>query len=107
MGEIKCSRCGETLVDYGVHKLGTGGVGGEWSYVIGDIVEIEQETPPVRIRFCSECGKIDLEVTEQTGAILLSRKGLKKCVKSGKRIPLASEECQYCGVEQIKKLSGQ
>lgn len=28
------------------------------------------------------------------------RKFLKKCVKCSKEIPIASEECQYCGAKQ-------
>jgi RNA polymerase subunit RPABC4/transcription elongation factor Spt4 len=81
-------------------------VGGEWSYIVGDIVEIEQGTLPVQIHICPKCGKIELSTVEQTAAILLSRKGFKNCVKCGKRIPLASEECQYCGAEQKEKKEG-
>jgi DNA-directed RNA polymerase subunit RPC12/RpoP len=91
------------MEDFGVQKLRIGGVGGEWSYIIGDIVEIEQETLPVNIYVCPRCGKIELTATEQTAARLLSRKGFKKCVKCGKRIPLASEKCQYCGAPQKEK----
>jgi DNA-directed RNA polymerase subunit RPC12/RpoP len=100
LSEVKCSRCGATTEDYGVQKLRIGGVGGEWSYIIGDIMEIEQGTLPVQIRICPKCAKIELTTTEQTGAILLSRKGLKKCIQCGKRIPLASEECPHCGAKQ-------
>lgn len=85
------------MEDFGIHKLRIGGVGGEWSYIVGDIMEIEQGTLPVNISICPKCGKIELTAAEHTEAILLSRKGFKKCVKCGKRIPLASEECQYCG----------
>lgn len=103
MSEMKCARCGTVLEDYGIQKLRIGGVGGEWSYVIGDIVEIEQDTLPVQVHICPECGKIEMSAVEKTETILLSRKGVKKCVKCGKRIPLASEKCQYCGTEQTRK----
>jgi len=103
MSEIKCSRCGTALEDYGIQKLRIGGVGGEWSYLVGDIMEIEQETLPIHIYICPKCGKIELSATENTNIILLSRKGLKKCVNCNRRIPLASEECQYCGTKQTKK----
>lgn len=89
------------MEDFGVQKLRIGGVGGEWSYIVGDIVEIEQETLPVNVYICPKCGKIELKAAEQTRVLLLGRKGLKKCVKCGERIPLASEECQYCGATQI------
>jgi ribosomal protein L40E len=88
------------MEDYGIQKFRIGGVGGEWSYIIGDIVEIEQGTLPVQIHVCSKCGKIELTAAKQTATILLSRKGVKKCLKCGERIPLASEECPHCGVKQ-------
>jgi ssDNA-binding Zn-finger/Zn-ribbon topoisomerase 1 len=91
------------LDDYRTQKLRIGGLGGEWSYVIGDLAEIEQGTLPVHIYMCPKCGKIELSAVKQTGAILLSRKGFKECIKCGKRIPLASEECQHCGARQVEK----
>ncbi len=100
MSEVKCSRCGAVTEDFGVQKLRIGGVGGEWSYLIGDVVEIEQETLPVQVHICSNCGNVELMATEQTAARLLSRKGLKKCVACGEKIPLASEQCPRCGAEQ-------
>jgi RNA polymerase subunit RPABC4/transcription elongation factor Spt4 len=103
MSGIKCSRCGTVLEDYGIQTLRIGGIGGEWSYIVGNVVEIEQGTLPVQIHICPKCGKIELSAVEQTAAILLSRKGFKNCLRCGKRIPLASEECQYCGAEQKKR----
>ena len=107
MSEIKCSRCGAVLEDYGIQKLRIGGVGGEWSYIVGDIAEIEQGTLPVQIYICPKCGKIELSAAEKTGTILLGREGFKKCVECGKRIPLASEECQHCGAKQTEKKNKQ
>jgi predicted RNA-binding Zn-ribbon protein involved in translation (DUF1610 family) len=88
--------------DYGVQKLRLGGVGGEWSFLIGDIAEVEQWTFPVHFYICPKCGKVEMEVANPEN-VLLSRKFLKKCVKCGEKIPLASEQCQYCGAEQTKK----
>jgi ribosomal protein L40E len=93
------------MEDYGTQKFRIGGVGGELSYLIGDIVEIEQETLPVQVHICPKCGKVEFTATEQTGARFLSRKGLKKCIKCGARIPLASEECPHCGAKQQKPKS--
>jgi predicted RNA-binding Zn-ribbon protein involved in translation (DUF1610 family) len=93
------------MEDYGIQKLRIGGVGGEWSYIIGDIVEVEQEALPVQVHICPKCGKVELTATEQTGARLLSRKGLKKCIECGEKIPLASEECPHCGAKQQNKTS--
>ena len=106
MGEFKCSRCGTVMGDYGVQKLRLGGVGGEWSFLIGDIAEVEQWTFPVHFYICPKCGKVELEVANPEN-VLLSRKFLKKCVKCGEKIPLASELCQFCGAEQTKKKSNE
>ncbi len=103
MTELKCSRCGTIMEDYGVQKIRIGGVGGGWSYAIGDIAEIEQDILPVHVHICPKCEKMELSATERAGAMLLSRSGLKKCVSCGKRIPLAAEECQHCGAKQAQE----
>ena len=93
LSEIKCSRYGTTLEDFGEQKLGmTKGV--FWT---------EPDALLVRMHICPKCGKLELTAVEQTDAILLSRKGLKKCVKCGERIPLASLQCKFCGAEQSKQ----
>jgi DNA-directed RNA polymerase subunit RPC12/RpoP len=56
-------------------------------------------TLQVHFYICPRCGKIELEAIEPE-KILLGRKGVKKCVNCGEKIPLASEECQYCGAKQ-------
>ena len=56
--------------------------------------------------YCENCGYIEL-YKEMKGTRKISRDNafLKKCVKCGKEIPIASEECQYCGAKQPDKLS--
>ncbi len=102
MGEFKCSRCGAMMEDYGIQKLRLGGVGGEWSFLIGDIAEIEQRTFPLHFYICPKCGKVELEVADPEN-VLRRRRYVKKCVKCGKDIPLAAEECQFCGASQTEK----
>jgi ribosomal protein L40E len=47
---------------------------------------------------CKSCDYIELykENPQREEAFL------KRCVKCGKDIPIASEECQYCGTKQPK-----
>ncbi len=84
------------MEDFGVQKLRIGDI-------IGDFFEVEQQALPVQIHICPKCSNLELTATEETGAKLLSRKGLKKCVSCGEKIPLASENCPYCGANQQKK----
>ncbi len=91
------------MEDYKTHRFRVGGVGGEWSFLVGDIVEIEQEPLPIQVFICPQCEKIELFANQQTTKILLSRQGLKKCANCGKKIPLASELCPYCDSKQSEK----
>jgi predicted RNA-binding Zn-ribbon protein involved in translation (DUF1610 family) len=88
--------------DYGVRKLRLGGVDGAWSYIVGNVVEIEQWTFPLHFYICPKCGKVELEAANPEN-VLLSKEHLKKCVKCGEKIPLAAEQCQFCGAEQIER----
>jgi len=96
----KCPRCGVKMEDYKTHTFRIGGKGGEWAFIIGDIAEIEETPLRVGVYICPKCGKMELFANEQTMRILLSRRGLKKCIKCDRKIALASEECPYCGAEQ-------
>jgi ribosomal protein S27AE len=98
MNQVKCSRCGTIMGDYGIQRPGIGEVTGEGSpHVLGDM---EGKSLPVQTHICPKCGNLEFTATEQATARLLSRKGLKKCVKCGKSIPLASEECPHFGTKQ-------
>ena len=68
----------------------TGGLGEQKLGMIKGVFWTEPDALPVRMHICPKCGKLELTAVEQTDAILLSRKGFKKCVKCGERIPLAS-----------------
>ncbi len=98
LSQVKCSRCGTTMEDYGIQRLRIGEVIGEWRpHPLGDM---EGQSLPVQTHICPKCGKLEFTAIEQTTATLLSRRGLKECVKCGERIPIASEECPYCGAKQ-------
>jgi len=51
---------------------------------------------------CEKCGIVIVDFM-QIGAT--PKAFLKECVKCGKEIPIASEECPYCGGKQRKVLS--
>ena len=78
-------------------KVKVGEVVGEGPHILGDM---EGQSLPVQVHICPKCGTVELTATEQTGARLLSRKGLKRCIECGAKIPLASEVCLHCGVKQ-------
>jgi ribosomal protein L32 len=96
----KCACCQAEMDDYKTQTFRIGGMGGEWSFLLGDIADVEEQPLPVHLYICPECGKIDLFAHEQTKKILLGRRGLKECRGCGKKIPLASEICPYCGTQQ-------
>jgi predicted nucleic-acid-binding Zn-ribbon protein len=50
--------------------------------------------------YCENCGYI--EFYKEIKGVKHQNAFLKKCVKCGKKIPIASEECQYCGAKQKK-----
>jgi len=101
MSEVKkCPICGMEMEDYKNHTFRIGGTGGEWAFMFGDIAEIEEEPLPLHVYICPKCSKMELYAHEQTKKILLSRRGLKKCVSCNREIPIASEECLHCGAKQ-------
>ena len=50
--------------------------------------------------YCRNCGYIEFYKEMKPGEQPQEHGFLRKCVKCGKQIPIASEECQYCGAEQ-------
>lgn len=53
--------------------------------------------------YCEKCGYI--EFYKEMKGVRRERKNsfLKKCIKCDKKIPIASEECQYCGAKQKER----
>lgn len=46
-----------------------------------------------------KCDKCDIVIVDYKSAVS-PRSFFRKCDKCGKEIPIASEECQYCGAKQ-------
>ncbi len=49
---------------------------------------------------CESCG---IAVVDYRAPTHTPKSFLKKCAQCGKGIPIASEECQYCGAKQLRK----
>jgi ribosomal protein L40E len=99
---VKCRNCGMELQSLGTIPFRIGGAGGFLSSSVGeDILSLD-------IYFCPKCKSVEFLGTQDTQRRYedLQRKNevqrsfLKKCVKCGRLIPIASEECQFCGARQ-------
>ncbi len=56
--------------------------------------------------YCENCGFIELyKEMEGTKQIKHHNAFLRRCVKCSKEIPIASEECRYCGAKQPNKIT--
>jgi len=49
------------------------------------------------------CEKCEIAILDYSSAGGTPKSFLKKCVECGKEIPIASEECSYCGAKQREK----
>ena len=76
------------------------GTPGLWKLVVGEWAELDEEMLNFDVYVCPFCGGVRFSADEKTRRSLLGKAFLKKCVKCGKEIPIASEECQYCGASQ-------
>ena len=52
--------------------------------------------------YCGLCGYIEFYKKLKLGEQSQPQAFLKNCINCGKQIPIASEECQYCGAKQSK-----
>ena len=91
----KCPKCGGEMVEADRLVAHTRVLAGVSLAKKGDLVG-DKIIP----YYCGKCGYIEfykkLKPTEPPQPQGFS----KKCVKCGKEIPIASEECQYCGTKQ-------
>jgi ribosomal protein L40E len=53
--------------------------------------------------YCGDCGFIEFYKEIKAGEQPQEQGFLKNCIQCGKQIPIASEQCQYCGAEQMKR----
>jgi len=76
------------------------GTPGLYKLLLGDLAEVGEEMLNFDVYVCPSCGETRFLADEKTRRSLLGTAFLKRCVKCNKEIPIASEECQYCGTTQ-------
>lgn len=96
----KCYSCGVEMHFAQEIPFRIKGTPGLYKLFFGEWAELGEEMLNFQVYLCPSCGEIRFLVDEKTKRFLLRKQFLKKCVKCTKEIPLASEECQYCGAKQ-------
>jgi predicted RNA-binding Zn-ribbon protein involved in translation (DUF1610 family) len=79
------------------------GTPGMWKLIFGEWAELGEEMLSFDVYVCPKCGEVKLFADEKAKVSLLRltpKAFLKKCIECGKDIPIASEECPYCGTKQ-------
>lgn len=101
---LKCHNCGMEMQSLGTIPFRIGGAGGFFS----SMSSIGEDILSLDVYVCPKCKGVEFFGTQDTQKRYedlqrqgeISRSFLKRCVKCGKSIPLASEECQFCGARQ-------
>ncbi len=97
-GEVKkCLKCGGEMVEADRLVAHTRLLAGITLAKKGDIVG--DEIVPY---YCRNCGYIELYKKIKAGERGRGDSSLKKCIKCGRKIPIASEECPHCGTKQTE-----
>jgi len=104
---ILCPKCGNPMILGRVLGRGT-----EFAWLLwlesekkvskkrGERLESFWNPKGLRAYRCKECGVIICYEKEKIEPTKTSESFLKKCIRCSKEIPIASEECPYCGTEQ-------
>ena len=61
-----CLRCRGTLTDWGVRQFRTGGTTGGAKLVFGNLAELGEQMIPFHLRYCSNCGQVDMRLPAPT-----------------------------------------
>ncbi|MEM3616392.1 MAG: zinc-ribbon domain-containing protein [Candidatus Bathyarchaeia archaeon] len=104
----KCASCNVELQFAQKIPFRIKGTPGMWKLLFRELAELGEELLSFDLYVCPKCGEVRFFADEKSMQSLLKitpRQFLKKCVKCGKDIPIASEYCPYCGAEQPKKRS--
>jgi predicted RNA-binding Zn-ribbon protein involved in translation (DUF1610 family) len=97
---VKCPVCDVEMHLVRRLPFRVGGTGGGWKLIFGELAELGEEMLPLDVYLCPKCGRVELFADEKAKEYLLRISYFKKCVKCGRQIPIASEQCSYCGAEQ-------
>jgi len=107
----KCSNCNVEMQSFGTFPFRIGGGPGWGSLAFGAVAQMGESTLPFDVYVCPKCGKVELQADEAARQLLLKEKRrgetpesfLEICIRCGKRIPIASEECHFCGSKQPER----
>ena len=64
---LDCLRCGSLTYARGKMTLRTGGVGGGWSLLIGELADIGEGTVDVNAYACPNCGHVEFRLPDRDG----------------------------------------
>ena len=99
----KCYSCGREMQLAQKVPFRIKGTPGMWKLLFGELAELGEEMLSLDVYVCPSCGEIRLIADKKAKQSLLMATPiafLKKCVKCGRQIPIASEKCSYCGTKQ-------
>ena len=60
-----CLRCGAELHSLGKTALRTGGSGGAWKLIFGELAELGERTMNVEMLACPRCRRLELRLPER------------------------------------------
>ena len=60
-----CLRCRTELRSLGLTDLRTGGSGGAWKLILGELAELGEGTMKVELLACPRCRRLELRLPEQ------------------------------------------
>jgi predicted nucleic-acid-binding Zn-ribbon protein len=92
---MKCPKCGGEMVEANRLVAHTRVLASVSLAKKGDILG-DRIVP----HYCESCGYIEFYKEIKGRKKTRDNAFFKKCVKCGKQIPIASEECSYCGAKQ-------
>jgi hypothetical protein len=65
---LDCLRCGFLVHPHGTMTVRTGGVGGGWSLLIGDLADIGEATVDLNAYLCPNCGHVEFRLPDRDRA---------------------------------------
>ena len=61
-GGEDCLRCGAVLESIGIEKFRTGGTGGGWKLLFGELAELGEEMIPLELFGCRRCRHVEFRL---------------------------------------------
>ncbi|UCE29152.1 MAG: hypothetical protein JSV85_07885 [Candidatus Bathyarchaeota archaeon] len=100
---VKCDSCGVAMHFAQKVPFRIMGQDGLAVWVFGGVAQLKERTLSFDIYLCPKCGRIEMFADDVSRRFLLKMTPgtfFKRCVKCGREIPMASEECPHCEATQ-------